>query len=798
MWNDVYFAMRLIRSRPGFSALVILTFALGIGLNTALFTVVNSLLLRSLPGYQTDRLGTLFEQKRNGDPDNPNGETVRAWRTQMKSFEQIEASVQEPMNLTNVGPAEVVTASPVTAGWFHVFRASAILGRTFLPNEDKPGNSQVAVLDYDYWKRKFGGDTKVVGRTLLLDNQSYQVVGVMAEDFHPSGTHLVNIYLPLVMEELPAWGFHMIARLRWGVNLESARAEISAIAHAAQSSNPDKKGIEIGVMRLRDAAQREIRTGLLTLFTAVVLVLLIACANIANLLLARSSFRTSEFAVRLALGAGRLRLARQLITEGLLFAALGGALGAVLASWAMSLIVASKPNLIPRLEEVHIDGTVWAFSAALALIAGLLAALGPAISVMRHDLRQSLQGSGSRSTTSQHRPARVLVVAELMATFVLLAASALALQSFRHLTRTDPGYKPQNLLTFFVSVPVPAGSGGRSALALFKRITSRLEKLHGVRSAALTSSLPIGGITMMLPVRVLGRAQETSKPEAYTMVVSSEYFRTIGIPLHRGRFFTPRDRDGSLAAVVINESLARRFFPGENPIGQKLLVHMFDPNLTSMGKLSEREIVGVAGDVMHDEPRSAAQFEIYLPLDQNPLSFACVAVRTASDPAALAAIVQKEVAEEQRDLPVSDIKPMDARIQETLSNPRNAATLFSGFALLAITLAILGIYGVLSYAVALRTREIGVRIALGASPNGILALILKESLKLAAGGMALGIIAVAAMSRFVEAQLFGIHATDPSTLTLVSLALVALALAASAIPARIASRVDPMVALRSE
>jgi putative ABC transport system permease protein len=799
MWLDLRFAWRQLRSAPTASLIVILTFAAGIGLNTALFSVVEALLLRALPGFETDRIVTIWERHGPVSADSVNGDTVRAWRSQAKSFERIEAGVFEPFNLTGVEPAEVVQAAALTAGYFRLYRVQAAHGRTFLPEEETSGHNHVAVLDDAFWRRKFAADPQIVGRSIRLDRQSYLVAGVLPPGFHPLGVNAVQLYVPLAMEELPAWSFWTIARLRPGVTMERARAEMSGISKGLAQSDPVKKGYEAVIVPLYEIARRDVRAGLLALFAAVGLVLLIACANIANLLLARASSRMREFATRLALGANRWRLVRQVVTESLLLAGAGGIAGLAVAWLAMRVLAAWSSGRLPRLDEVRIDAGVIAFAAAVAIAAGVLAALGPVMAVIRHDPGRTLQQGGRsiRGSREQNRWRAALVIAEIALASLLVSASSLVLQSFTRLRHADRGYDAEHLLTLSISSPAPEGADGSAEVALYRRIVERLTRLPGVQSAAMATELPIGGIGITFPVEVQGKpAPPRHSPEAQTSIITPDYFHTLRIPVLQGRAFESRDARGKQPVAIINDAVARRYFAGQNPVGQRLLFQTWDPNITRMGAAVAREIVGVVGDVRQDSLENKHPMQMYLPLEQNPISFVSVVVRTAGDTMALAPAVQREIAREDRDTPLYDIKSMDARIQDVLAATRQTTQLFSGFALMAITLAGLGTYGVLAYTVSRRTNEIGIRMALGASPARVLALVLRESLYLAAWGVGLGVAGSIASGHVLSSLLAGGQTADPLLLAAVCAGVMLLVVAAAILPARSAARVDPLTALR--
>jgi putative ABC transport system permease protein len=799
MWLDLRFAWRQILSAPAASLIVVLTFAAGIGLNAALFSAVEALLLRALPGFETSRIVTIWERHGPAGLDSVTGDTVRAWRAQAQSFERIEAGVLEPFNLTGVDPAEVIQAVAITSGYFHLYRVQALHGRTFLPVEETAGYNRVAMLDHAFWRRRFAADPRIIGRTIRLDRQDYVVTGVLAADFHPLGPNGVQVYLPLAMEELPAWSFWTIARLRPGVTLERARAEMATVSRAIAQSDQAKKGFEAAVVPLHEIVRKDVRTGLLALFAAAGFVLLIACANIANLLLVRAAARMREFATRLALGANRWRLVRQMITEAVLLAGAGAVAGLLFATAAVRVLTAWVSGRVSGIEEVRIDAGVIAFAAAIAMAAGVLSALGPVMAVIRHDPSRTLQQGGRtvRGSREQNRWRAAFVIAEISLAFLLVSASSLVWQGFERLRHAERGYEPAHLLTLAISSPAPEGSDGSALVNLYRRIADRLARLPGVQSAALATQLPIGGIGITFPIEVEGRpAPPRQAPAAQTSVVTPEYFRTLRIPVLAGRAFDNRDRRGTQPVVIINDALARRFFPDRNPIGQRLLVDTWDPNITRMGKSLAREIVGVVGDVRMDDLANKTPLQMYLPIEQNPISYASVVVRTAGDAMALAPTVQREIAREDRDIPVSDVKSMDWRVQNVLAAPRQATELFGGFALMAMTLAVLGTYGVLSYTVSSRTNEIGIRMALGASPARVLTLVLRESLRLAAWGAALGLAASVMGQHWLASLLPGAQTGDVLILAAVCGGVMLLVVAAALLPARAAASVDPVLALR--
>ncbi|MGH9722915.1 MAG: ABC transporter permease, partial [Bryobacteraceae bacterium] len=546
MRHDVSYAVRQIRLHPVPAALVVLAFALGIGLNTALFTLVNSILLRSMPGSDNGRVVAIWERTPRAEFSSVSGEAIREWRSQAKSFEAIEAYTLEPVNLTGVDPPEVLSVLEVSASYFQLLRAQPALGRAFRQGEDQPGAPRLAVLSHDFWQRRFGAGRTVLGRTITLDRSPHVIVGVMPAGFRPAGPETA-VYLPLVMEEKRAWSFWVIARLNPGVSLAMAQSEMNVVASRMRAAGPaGRRDVSIGVLPIQELWVKDFRAALWLLMGATGLVLLIACANIANLLLARGASRAREFAIRLAVGASRGRLVRQLTIEGLLLALVGGAFGLLLAQWTITAIVRLGVEGLPLFEDPRLDVSVFAFAASVSLLTGIAASAGPAFAATRREHTASRFGR-------QVRPARLLVVSEFAIAFVLAVSATLLVRSFTRLEGIDLGFDPQRLLTMQLSLPPSPQNDGRPMAALYNRILERIQRTAGVEAAAAATRLPVGGVGITLETRVANRAAEESKDHIATQasIVSTGYFATLRIPIRRGRLFNPHDRRGSTEAVII-------------------------------------------------------------------------------------------------------------------------------------------------------------------------------------------------------------------------------------------------------
>ena len=804
VWQDLRYGARMLLKQPGFTLIAVITLALGIGANTAIFSVVNAVLLRPLPGDETGRLVVIWGKTPYSDKEGAGGDTIKEWRKQAQSFEQIEAGEGFPYTLTGVDPPESIQAAVVTAGYFSLHRAQAAVGRLFLPGEDSAGRDHVAVLDYDYWQRRFGGDPAMVGKTIKLNKEDYLVVGITPAGFRPLGG-APPFYLPLALEKYNNASFWVYARLKPGVTVGQANAEMAVISQRLQAADPknyqDFVAYLVPLFELRVAQSR---TVLLLLFGAVALVLLIACANVANLLLSRGAARRQEFAIRLALGASRARLTRQMMVESLTLALAGGGAGLLLALWIGSALGKVKWLGISRLDEVNVDWRALGFNLLGVIVTGLLCSVGPALVITRQDASRGLEagGRGFAGSRTQNRTRHAVIVAEIALTFVLLYAAGLVTQSFVRMQRVDLGYDPHNILTFGITLPETSDPEGRQFIASYDRIAERIRRLPSVKYVGLTNLLPTGdGWNADMDIKVAGRPDppNNSDARAKLRIVNADYFRALRIPLLEGRFFSERDSFDQPNVVIISQSLARRFFPDRSPLGERLMVVWLDPNMREGNeKLIPREIVGVVGDVKQLSVTDQGNMEMFLPYGQNGARYAMAAVRAEGDPLKLAPAIQREVAGEDKDLPIADVKTMEERTFWLTAQSQTSAMTFSVFAVLGLLLSAIGVYGVMSYAVAQRTHELGIRLALGAQRGGVLRLIILQCLQLAFAGLALGLAAALVLTRLLKNLLFGVSATDPSTFAVIGLLLVFVALLACWIPARRAANVDPMIALRSE
>ncbi|HEX2189801.1 MAG TPA: ABC transporter permease [Longimicrobiaceae bacterium] len=800
--QDVRYALRRLRRSPGFTAVATLTLALGIGANSAIFSVVNGVLLRSLPYPDADRLVLVAHVTREGNRAPMSPANFRDVRSESRSLEELSFWTYGGRTLTGTGDPARLQGADVGQHFFEVMRARPLLGRTFRPEENEPGRNRVAVLGHAFWRQRFGADPKVVGRTVTLDGEPYEVVGVMPEEFGFPNKR--DVWTPLEYDadfmadaSRGSWYISGIGRLKPGVTHQQAAREIEGLGARLQKQYPETNtDLGISPVSLYEQMVGDVRLSLLVLLGAVGLVLLIACANVANLLLARAAAREGELAVRAAMGAGRGRLVRQLLAESVILGLLGGAAGLVLAVWGTSALVAMEPQGIPRLAEVGVDATVVAFTLGVALLSGVLFGLLPAVQVTRSDLAGTLRegGRGSLAGRGSARTRNALVVAEMALAVVLLAGAGLLIRSFAVLQGVDPGFRTESALSFNVSLPQAAYDEGARG-AFYDGLLERLEGLPGVRSAAAVSDLPMGNSATFLTFEVEGREppEPGREPASQILRATAGYFRTMEIPVVRGREFTADDRAGSPGVVVLNQAAAREFFPGEDPLGRRILLSL-GPDTTAV----PWEVVGVAGDVRQFGVDAEVQSAMYFPQAQAPVGGMGVVVRTTVPPASLAAAVRREVAAMDPNLPLNDLQPLERLAADSMSQPRFYMLLLSLFAGVALALAAIGIFGVISYGVAQRTREIGVRMALGAEPSSVLRIVVGGALGLAGIGVGVGVLGALAGTRLLSGLLFGVAATDPPTYVGVAVLLLAVAALASWLPARAAVRVDPMTALRAD
>jgi predicted permease len=807
--QDIRYGARVLAKHRGFTAVAVLTLALGIGANTAIFSVVNELLLRPLPFHDAERLVMLWEVTPEGRHQNTTSRAnFRGWREQSTAFEGMAAFSDQRLSLTGDGDPEEVSVQFATPELFQVLGVEPILGRGMTPEDARPGAPDVAVLSYGIWQRRFGGDPQVVGKPITLNGTPYTVVGVLPTDFQwhirkRSGTvRPAEIWTVLTMPtEGP--GVHgrflsVVARLKPDASLEQAEAEMKTIAaRLEQEALQYNKGYGAEVIPLREQFVGNVRPALLILLGAVGFVLLIACANVANLMLSRAAAREKEIALRTALGAHRLRIVRQLLTESLLLALLGSLLGLGLAWWGIRALVAISPRDLVNLQGVGINLTVLVWTLAVSLVTGIIFGLAPALEATHLNLNDALKegGKGAGGQSSRSRRLRsALVIAEVALALVLLASAGLLVKSFARLQKIDTGFNTENVLTMVVRLPDGKYKEDQQVVAFFRQATERTGALPGVRAVGLVNFLPLyGGLGSATGFTIEGRPAPPpgEEPSTNVRVSDSDYFSAMGIPLLRGRTFTDFEASEARHVVLISESLAQQHFAAEDPIGKRISVEMFD-------KPTPTEIIGIVGDVRYDSLTDKAEPTVYFPHPELTYSFMTLVIRTTGDPAAMAPAVRRELRAIDPDQPVSDVRTMNQVMADTVGRARFNTLLFGLFAGLATLLAAVGIFGVMNYSVTLRTREIGIRMALGAQPGQVLMLILKQGLRLTLIGIGIGLAGALTLTRVMSGLLFGVDATDPATFAAIVLLLAVVSLIACYLPARRATRVDPLIGLRYE
>jgi len=811
LFNDVRYGLRMLARSPGFAAVAALTLALGIGANTAIFSVVNAVLLKPQPYKDPDRLVVVWEQnpERGWYRNIVSAANFLDWRKQNDVFTEMAAiNPEKDFNLTRTGQPEEVSGELVTTSLFSLLGVRPYLGRDFLPEEDKPGGPRVVILSYGLWERRYGRDPDLVGKQISLNKESYTVVGIMPAGFYfpPFWRQWATgeLWVPGLDLSQPLRTYHSylaIARLKPGVTLERAQGEMDTIARRIVQQAPDAKGWGVGLVSLREQAVGDTRRPLWVLFGAVGFVLLIACANVANLMLARSAAREREVAIRTALGANRGRLIRQFLTESLLLALLGGALGLLLAPWVIGVLASISGEWTldwwggASLADVRVNGAVLAFTMIVTLATGIIAGLAPALGSSAPDLNRSLkEGSrGAGEGVERHRLRSVLVVSEFALALILLAGAGLMIRTLILLGRVDLGFNPHNVLTMTVPLLGPRYQEQGAQAEFFTALLERVKTLPGVQWASISRGLPVqdwNGWGFVTEDNPSPPVNET--PDGNYQVVGPNYFRAMGIPLREGRFFTAQDTEQSVRVVIVNEELARTQWPGKDPVGRRLRVYMSGkPWLT---------VIGVVGNVRTEWPMRRFRQEFYLPYTQYPWDLAPrhLIVRTAVNPTSVAAAIQREVAALDKDQPVSDVRTLEEVVAEAVGPQRFAMMLLGAFAALALVLASVGIYGVMTYSVSQRTHEIGIRMALGAHRGNVLGMVVGEALVLALIGAVLGLAGAWGLTRLLSSLLYNVHPTDPLTFALVPLVLLGVSAFASYIPARRATRVDPIVALRYE
>ncbi|HLL74582.1 MAG TPA: ABC transporter permease [Pyrinomonadaceae bacterium] len=808
-WQDARYAVRVLLKNPGFTAVAVVALALGIGANSAIFSVVNTVLLRPLPYKDPERLVTVWEENaKAGFPrDTPAVANYIDWRDQNQVFEGMAAIADQSFNLTGVGEPERLTGRLVSASLFPLLGVEPQLGRAFLPQEDAPGANKVVVIGHGLWQRRFGGDPKIVGRQINLNGENHEVVGVMPAHFQfPDPKDEVWAPIAFTQQQAANRGSHylqVVARMKPNVSVGQAQAEMTAIAARLRQQYPEQNA-DLGatVVPLQEHLVGDIRPALLVLLGAVGFVLLVACANVANLLLARAAVRQKEIAVRIALGASRLRLVRQFLTESVLLAALGGAVGLLLAVWGVGLLKTFIPENISQVRSIALDARVLGFTLLVSLLTGLVFGLAPALQASKFNLNETLK-EGGRDSAQGSRGNRVraaLVVAEVAVSLVLLIGAGLLMNSFMRLRSVDPGFSADNLLTMSVVLPRNKYPDSQRRAAFYDEMVSRVEALPGVKSAAVTNWIPLVRQGDSTGFSIEGRPDpapgEGRRNVVVTRAVHPHYFRAMGIQLLQGRALDERDRADAPNVAVISETMARRHFPGEDPLGKRIT----PGDATSTNPDDWVTIVGVARDVRQVELAAEPKPQMYVPYAQGWSIFAprYLLVSTSVEPMSLASAVRGAVWSIDRDQPVSDVRTMEEVLSASLARQRFSTLLLGVFGSVALLLAAVGIYGVMSYSVAQRTHEIGVRMALGAQRGDVLKLAVGQGLKLILVGVGIGLVAAFALTRVMESLLFGISATDPLTFVAIPVVLVFAGLLASFVPARRATKVDPMIALRYE
>jgi predicted permease len=816
LWQDVRYGLRQLRRNPGFTVVAVLTLALGIGANTAIFTVVNGVLLNPLPYPNANRLVALAERLRQFPEFAISYPDFLDWKKMNHSFTSLAAYRHTDLDLTGSGEAERVKVTQVSASFFPLLGVKPVIGRNFSPDEDRRGAAPVVILRGGFWKRKFGGSPEILGKALTLGGTAYTVIGIIPQSFYfcceNANFVLGDVYTPIGQYESP-WmsdrgahpGIFAIGRLKKGITLQQASADMEGIARDLASSYPDSdKDAGATLTPLRERMVSNVKPMLLILLAAVGFVLLIACANVANLFLARSTGRMREFAIRSVLGASRRRVIQQLLTESTLLALAGGGIGLLLASLGTKAGLAALPATLPRANEVRLDPHVLGFTLVASLFAGVIFGLAPALQSARPNLQESLKEGGRGSTSHRHRTQHIFVILEMAMAVVLLVGAGLTIRSLVRLWGVNPGFNPRNVLTFEVALPPSTAKEiPEQVRASIRRLTGTIRAVPGVKTAAITDgAFPMSGDSEV-GFWAEGQpkpATQSEMPNAVNYIVGDDYFNVMKIPLLRGRLFTPQDTVNSQFVAVIDEDFARAYFPGQDPVGKIL-------HLAGLNK--PFEIVGVVGHVnqwgLDEDKRSPLVAQLYNPVTQIPDQFISFlaktegyVVRTQSPEYASAGSVRSAIEGMSRDEVAYGFESMDGIIGASLASRRFTMILLAVFAALAMALACIGIYGVISYFALQRTHEIGIRLALGARRSDVLKLVVGQGLKFTLTGVAIGIVGALGLTRFMASLLYAVRPTDPLTFAAVSFILLAVALLASYIPARRATKVDPMVALRHE